>query len=70
MFIEGALRFARQQKLDFTSYDPQYQSLQCSFLPLLKDGSVVGVISINAEGEYQYKELVRDPTMPGAPRGC
>ncbi len=69
VFLEGALRFARMNKLDFTAYDTQYQALQCSFLPLLKDGAVIGVISLNTEGEYQYKELVLDPTQPGAPRG-
>ena len=70
MFLEGALQFARIHKLEFTAYDTQYQALCCNFLPLLKDGSVIGVISMNTQGEYQYKELVRDPTLPGAPRGC
>ncbi len=69
VFLEGALRFARIHKLDFTAYDTQYQALQCNFLPLLKDGSVIGVISLDTQGNYQYKELVRDPTLPGAPRG-
>jgi hypothetical protein len=70
VFLEGALKFARIHKLDFTGYDTQYQALRCNFLPLLKDGSVVGVISMDSNGDYQYKELVRDPTLPGAPRGC
>lgn len=69
-FLKGALVYAQQQKLDFTAYDTQYQELQCNFLPLLKDDSVIGVISIDGRGEYRYNQLIRDPTMPGAPRGC
>jgi hypothetical protein len=69
-FLQEALEYARQQKLDFTGYDTQYQSLRCNFLPLLKDDVVIGVVSLNNDGCYQYRELVRDPSMPGAPRGC
>lgn len=69
-FLQGALLYAEKQKLDFNTYDTQYQELQCNFLPLLKDGSVIGVISINGQGEYKFSQLIRDPTMPGAPRGC
>lgn len=69
-FLQEALQYARQQKLNFTGYDTQYQALRCNFLPLLKDDIVIGVVSLNNDGEYQYRELVRDPSMPGAPRGC
>lgn len=69
-FLQEALEYAQRQKLDFTDYDTQYQSLRCNFLPLLKNDVVVGVVSLNSDGEYQYRELVRDPSLPGAPRGC
>lgn len=69
VFLEGALQFASALHLEFTAYDTQYQDLQCNFLPLLKDGVIIGVISLTPSGEYQYRELVRDPTLPGAPRG-
>lgn len=69
-FIEGALQFARQSGIEFDSYDLQYQSLHCLFLPLYYRQATIGIVSVDQEGNFRFTRLAANTEERGSPRNC
>ncbi len=69
-FLEGALQYARQNDIEFDSYDAQYQSLHCTFLPLYYQQATIGIVSMDRDGNFRFTKLAANSEERGAPRNC
>lgn len=58
-FLRTALKYAKDNNIDFNGYNTQYENLRSGVLPLFKDCSLVGVVKTDPDGHFQYERLWR-----------
>ncbi len=60
-FLRTALKYAKDNNIEFNGYSTQYEHLRNGVLPLFRDCSPVGMIKADPEGHFQYERLWRKP---------